>query len=481
VAGRSTTLTVRIAADAKGAAKGFAQAESKVEKFQRGLDKASVAAGGVIAGLAAFGKSAVAAASRLEQATGAVESVFGKQAKAVEKLAEEAAEGVGLSAAAYKEMASVMGAQLRNMGVESKKLAPKTNELIELGADLAATFGGETSDAVQALSSLLRGERDPIEKYGISIKAADVAARMAADGTDKLKGAQKKAAESAATLQLVMEQAKPAIGAFGREADTAAGRQQRLNAKMEDLQAEIGEKLLPHFTRFLEKLDEFITWVEENEGTVKGLVITIGSLAAAVLTTNAALRAYTAASTAATAAQALFNTAVGANPLVRFVVVALAAGAALKLLSDRSERVREAVNGTKEAIRGFFVPPGLQDLIDALKTAWQWLVDIDAKISSWATGGRWGDRARSWRPVGGIAGGGGLMGAAGGGPSPVYGAVMGTSTGGSVPASGGGSTLVNITVNGALDPLAVGRQIEKLLSDRARLTGSRVALTVGAR
>src|SRR4029077_17622360 len=69
------------------------------------------------------------------------------------------------------------------------ELGPQTDDLINLGADLAATYGGTTSEAVSALSALLRGERDPIERYGVSLKQADVDAQLLATGIKTAKEA----------------------------------------------------------------------------------------------------------------------------------------------------------------------------------------------------------------------------------------------------------------------------------------------------
>ena len=95
------------------------------------------------------------------------------------------------------------------------------------------------------MSSLLRGERDPIERYGVSIKQADVNARLAAMGLTGLEGEAAKAAERQATLALLTDQTSSALGQFERESDTAAGAQQRATAEWENAQAKLGEALLP--------------------------------------------------------------------------------------------------------------------------------------------------------------------------------------------------------------------------------------------
>ena len=192
-----------------------------------------------------FVLNAIDLASGLEQSVGGVDAVFKDQADQIHAWADEAASAVGLSKASYNEFATLVGAQLKNLGVPFDEIAGKSNELIELGADLAATYGGTTKDAVSALTSLLRGERDPIEKFAVGLKQADINARLAEKGLAGLEGEAAKQAETLATLELLYEQTADAQGAFGREADTLAGKQQRNAAAWENASTRIGEAFLP--------------------------------------------------------------------------------------------------------------------------------------------------------------------------------------------------------------------------------------------
>lgn len=208
-------------------------------------------AGLAVAGAAAvkFGTDAVKAASDSQQSLGATKTVFGKYADEVIARSDKAAKAIGVSANEYRELSNVVGASLSGAGVPLGKTADLTDQLNRRAADLAATFGGSTKDAVQAFSSLLRGEADPIERYGISVKQSDVNARLAAEGQDKLTGSALKQAEMQARLDLAFQQSSKSAGAFGRESDTLANRQQVLGAMWEDLQAKAGQVLLPALTK----------------------------------------------------------------------------------------------------------------------------------------------------------------------------------------------------------------------------------------
>lgn len=190
----------------------------------------------------------VGSATDLEQSVGAVDAVFKDNASTIHEWAKSASNDVGLSQNSFNELSTVLGAQLKNMGFDLEDATTRTGDLVKLGADLAAQFGGTTTDAVSALSSLLRGERDPIERYGVSINEARIQAKLAAMGLSDLEGEAATSAKTQATLALLYEQTADAQGTFARESDTLAGQQQRLNAQWQDAQSTLGMALLPALT-----------------------------------------------------------------------------------------------------------------------------------------------------------------------------------------------------------------------------------------
>lgn len=225
---------------------------SKLGKFGK-VAGAAVAAGLAVAGAAAvkFGADSVKAASDAQQSLGATETVFGKFSKTVVRTSAEAATKYGLSANVYRENANLLGSLFKNQGVSMDELGSKTEGMIGTAADLAATFGGTTTSAVEALGAAFKGEYDQLERYGISIKQSDVNARLAAKGQDELTGAALKAAEQQAKSALIAEQAAQANGAFARESNTLAHQQQVLGAQWDNLKARVGTALLPVLTSLL--------------------------------------------------------------------------------------------------------------------------------------------------------------------------------------------------------------------------------------
>jgi hypothetical protein len=196
---------------------------------------------------------------------------------------------MGLSSNAYAEFATQIGGQFKNAGVPMDQIAGKTDDMIRLGADLAATYGGTTTQAVEALGAAMRGEADPAEKYAFNLKQSTVAAQMAADGTDKLKGQAFQAAKAQTILALATQQGADAQGRFASESDTAAGSQQIAAAQYENAKAALGDSLLPVVSAAMQIFAKFGALIQKYPGVFKILIIVLFALAAAILVVNAVM------------------------------------------------------------------------------------------------------------------------------------------------------------------------------------------------
>jgi hypothetical protein len=229
---------------ASGALGGVAEAAGPA-----GIAIAAVAGASVIAvkGIVNLAQQA----SGLEQAIGGSDAVFRDTSQAMQDFAKDAAQSAGLSQRAYLEMATVVGAQLKNLGFSISESAAMTAELTARGADLAATFGGSTADAVESIGSALRGEMDPIEKYGISLNQAALNAKALELGLWSGKGALDSHSKAVVINTLIMEQSADAAGQFARESDTLAGQQAKLSAEWENMTTALGGGVLPLVTDFL--------------------------------------------------------------------------------------------------------------------------------------------------------------------------------------------------------------------------------------
>jgi phage-related protein len=289
---RDAILQVRILGDASGAQRAMGDAGSAVDNLESSFSKLALPAGIAFGAVVLGGKQAYDAASRLEQAMGAVDSVFGDNASTVKGWADTASTSVGLSKSAYGEMASVIGAQLNNLTGNADTALSGTQNLIGLGADLAATFGGTTTDAVGALSAALRGEADPAERYGLSLNQTAVNAYLASKGLSGLQGDALTAAKAQAVMDLATQQAGGALGQFTRESDTAAGSAQIAGAQFEDAKASLGEALLPAAASVTKELGNLAKAAGDNPQVFMAIAGAIGAVSGAVLAVNGAFKVY---------------------------------------------------------------------------------------------------------------------------------------------------------------------------------------------
>lgn len=266
--GNNSTVKVTLVAVAQPYVTGLNQASTATRKLGTDIDRAgnqskgfesklggaSAAMKGLAAGAAAlagtalvkFFSDAVSAAGDLEQSIGGVDAVFGATSEKIHDFGKGAAESVGLSRNAFNELATVMGALLKNSGIDD--FADATLELTQRAADVSATFGGTAKEAVEAFSSALKGEYNPIERYGVKLNETAVNASLAAKGLDKLQGAALEQAKAQERINLIMEQTADHAGRFAEEAGTLQGQQQRLNAEWENAKASLGEAFLPAMT-----------------------------------------------------------------------------------------------------------------------------------------------------------------------------------------------------------------------------------------
>jgi hypothetical protein len=98
---------------------------------------------------------------------------------------------------------------------------------------------------VTAMSAALRGEFDPLERYGVSLTAAAVGAKAVELGLAESTSAVDGHAKAVATLALIEEQTADATGQFSRELGTAAGQMSVATAKLGDARDELGSRFLP--------------------------------------------------------------------------------------------------------------------------------------------------------------------------------------------------------------------------------------------
>ena len=259
----SRTLVLTLTAVTDKFKKGIGDAEGSVKGFGEKLGDFSKKAGvalaalGVAAGALAIkiGKDAISAASDLSEELSKATVLFGESAGAIDDWAKTAATAFGQSRKGALQAAGNFAIFGKSAGLADQELVDFSTGFTELASDLASFNNTSPEDAVQALGAALRGESEPIRRYGILLDDATLRQKALELGIvtttkEALTPQQRVLAAQAAILAQVGD----AAGDFARTSDGLANSQRILQANLEDVKATLGEALLPaaqEFSAFL--------------------------------------------------------------------------------------------------------------------------------------------------------------------------------------------------------------------------------------
>lgn len=253
---------------------GISQANAKLGAFGKqtsafgkvlGKVGAAIASFGIAAKSIQFSKEAIEQARDLERNLFALDVIFGDLAPQMRAFTKNA-ENMGLSESKAAKASTFLGSVLKQSGFEMEDVVEKSQQLVSLGTDLAATYGYDVQEALLGMTALFRGEYDPIEKFGVAMKQAEVNAVLAERGLDKLTGAQLRNAEQTVRYEILIQRSTDAIGAFAAQTGSLFAEQKKLGASFENLQARLGTELLPVVVLVVEELRELL--VEITPGLI---------------------------------------------------------------------------------------------------------------------------------------------------------------------------------------------------------------------
>lgn len=262
--GSSATLTFDIFARDHGADKTFGQIGNTAQrtggrlgvlggkmsslgtKFKAFARVGALAAVGAGAFAVKVGVDSVKAASDLNETISKSEQIFGKSAKAMIAMAETADKRFGMSKQAALDAASTFGVFGKSAGLAGKNLTKFSGDFVGLAADMASFNNTSPEEAIQAIGAGLRGESEPLRRYGILLNDATLRQEALKLGliettSQALTPQQKVLASQAA----IWAQAGDQVGDFTRTSDGLANQQRILAAQLDNVKASMGQKLLP--------------------------------------------------------------------------------------------------------------------------------------------------------------------------------------------------------------------------------------------
>ena len=243
--------------------KGIKNAEKALESLKGRLSSfaktAAVSAGSYIIGKNAVGfvEKSVSAAADLQQAMSGVKTIFGDMQPQIDTFIKSGT-SMGMSMAETAKAVTFLGSVFKQTGMPMQNVIDHTEQMTKLAADLAATYGYSVEEALTAMTATFRGEYDPIEKFGVAMKQQQVNAELAARGLKGLTGSALIAAQQQIRYEMILQRTTDAQGAFGRQSGNLAVQQAVLKAEWTDLQAQLGNKLIPTLVQMVEKVKPMI-------------------------------------------------------------------------------------------------------------------------------------------------------------------------------------------------------------------------------
>jgi hypothetical protein len=325
--------------DGKGLKKAIAefnQLEGAGAKSAFALKKAMLPAVAVLGGLATGLGLATKAAVEDQKAQDLLAQQLRTSAMATDDVIAQNEEFISSMSMAKAVTDDELRPAMANL-VRSTGSVEMAQDLMTTALDIAAATGKDLETVTMALGKAANGQTAALTKLDPSLKGVIDSESTLGDITDALSVS------------------------FGGAADVAAksyeGRMKSMKIAMDETKESIGAALLPALQKLLEILQPVAKWAQEN--TRLFLIITgvVGGFAAAIIVANIAIKAFAIATQVASAAQAVFNFVMSANPIGLVIIAVAVFVAALFILEKKFGIVSKGFELFSDGFYRFIINP----------------------------------------------------------------------------------------------------------------------------
>jgi len=350
VAGKTAILSLRILGDAKDAQKALDDTAGSAGKLQSGVKAAALPAAAALAGLAAAGISAAKAAAEDQESQAqlalALRNSAGATTASVASTEDWITKTSKAAAVADDELRPALGVLVRATGdvAESQKA-------MGVALDVSAATGTDLESVSKALAKAYAGNTASLGKL--------------VPGLDK-------ATLASGDMDAIMaELARTTGGAAAAAAGTAAGQWRGFQIQLGEAQESIGGALLPLMTKLGGSLQSVAVWVQQNTTLFIAIAAVIGTVAAAIIALNVALKAYAVVTEAVAVVSKILkadtialNLAFLSSPVFWIIAAVVALIAVIVLIATKTTWFQDIWAAAWGAIQ------------DAAAAVWSWLKDV---------------------------------------------------------------------------------------------------------
>jgi hypothetical protein len=224
--------------------------------------------------------AAVEQATSLGEETSKSAVVFGDSAAKVMEFAKSA-EAIGLSTASALQATGAFGNLFTAMGLGSQQAADYATSMTALGADLASFNNSTVDDAVQAIGAALRGEAEPIRRFGVILDDATLKQEALSQRLiSSTSGALTPAIKAQAAYAAILKQTTAAQGDFARTSGSLANLGRVVQSQASNILGDVGAAFAPLFQSAVSAISSVLSavrpFISEVAEGVRGSLATIG-------------------------------------------------------------------------------------------------------------------------------------------------------------------------------------------------------------
>lgn len=218
--------------------------------------------------------AAVQQATTLGEETSKSGVIFGEAAGQVAQFAANAAR-IGLAESAALQATGTFGNLFTAMGLGRQQAADYATTLTALGADLASFNNATVEESVLAIGAALRGEAEPIRRFGVLLDDATLRQEALNAGlVQSTKQALTPAIKAQAAYAAILKQTAAAQGDFERTSGSLANLGRIVSAQTINVVTDVGKAFEPVFqsaasaiSRTLDAVRPFVQEVAEGVGS----------------------------------------------------------------------------------------------------------------------------------------------------------------------------------------------------------------------
>jgi len=273
-----TELTV----GAKALYNGLEAAEKRFQKYGSTVRKIGLYGKLAFAGLTGAIGYSIRRAADATETINKFEAVFKDQTRAAEAFATSLAKSTGRSELQIQSMMATLQDTFVPLGFARDKARELSQQMVELGIDVASFQNKLAPDVVHNFTSAIVGNHEAVRGYGVMITEATLNQELLNMG---IKGGTKEATEQEkvlARLRIILNSTKDAQGDAARTAQSLANRWKAMRAAIGEVSVAIGSLFVPEMKKATEVVTKLMEKLTELSKTTPGVVKAIISIGAAI-------------------------------------------------------------------------------------------------------------------------------------------------------------------------------------------------------